>query len=250
MSIVASKATAAAIRQHVRILTRNQQQSNAILVRSFQSSRALSKPKKHAPSPPPPPPKKKSPPPPPPKKEPIKNMDPHAMAAELIQKSPSSQRIPGTESLALLSTKQKMQNYVTAGALIAFVTSVWYYSMTAVGKASSQGDDEDGLHDLEVEAMDARDDADVRDKERKEAEKLVQLERAVVELEKEESGGELVTVEEDVGELLLLQGVSSEEHPTEAEVFGGGEVVVLVEKNVDGGSRPLWKKIVFFWRRQ
>jgi len=239
MSIVASKATAAAIRQHVRILTRNQQQSNAILVRSFQSSRALSKPKKHAPSPPPPPPKKKSPPPPPPKKEPIKNMDPHAMAAELIQKSPSSQRIPGTESLALLSPKQKMQNYVTAAALIAFVTSVWYYSMTAVGKAS-QG--EDGLDDLEAEAMDARDDADVRDKERKEAEKLVQLERAVVELEEEESGGELVSVE-DVGE--LLQGVSSGDHPSEAEVFGGE----VVEKKVDGG-RPLWKKIVFFWRRQ
>jgi len=116
--------------------------------------------------------------------------------------------------------------------------------MTAVGKAS-QGDEDDGLHDLEAEAMDARDDADVRDKERKEAEKLVQLERAVVELEEEESGGELVSVE-DVGE--LLQGVSSGEHPTEAEVFGGGEVVV--EKKVEGGGRPLWKKIVFFWRRQ
>ena len=47
-------------------------------------------------------------------------------------------RRQGYEALSELEPKKKMANYAVAGACVAFVTGVWYYSMRAVGRGDGE----------------------------------------------------------------------------------------------------------------
>jgi len=50
----------------------------------------------------------------------------------------STDRKQGYEALSELEPKKKMANYATAAACAAFVTGVWYYSVSAVGRGDGE----------------------------------------------------------------------------------------------------------------
>jgi len=126
----------------------------------------------------------------------------------------SSKRTPGTESIRELTPQQRQANYMVAAVLVTFVSSVFYYSMNAVGKA------EGGMEALVEEASYAK---------------------------------KKSSAEEEVEELLKLEDVEDTEIALAApkEVAEREEARLKAKKgdNSSLNDRPLWKKIVFFWRR-
>ena len=47
-------------------------------------------------------------------------------------------RQQGYEALSELEPKKKVANYAVAGACVAFITGVWYYSIRAVGRGDGE----------------------------------------------------------------------------------------------------------------
>merc|ERR1711982_277355 len=78
----------------------------------------------------------------------------------------SSKRTPGTQSIRELTPQQRQSNYLVAAFLITFVSSVFFYSMNAVGKA------EGGMEALVEEASYAKQKSSAEE----EVEELLQLE--------------------------------------------------------------------------
>jgi hypothetical protein len=149
--------------------------------------------------------------------------DPEQLAMEMVRRAPNS-RVSGSVALESMTPEQRMKNYVTALGLVAFVTGVWYYSIQAVGKS------EGGMDDLREEAMDAMDALDRKKMEEKNAEELAQLD---VTLASNYGGDDDVIV----------------------AVAAPDEIAQIEENAVTGAGkkksgRPLWKKVVFFWRRE
>mmetsp|Transcript_34996 Transcript_34996/g.76550 ORF Transcript_34996/g.76550 Transcript_34996/m.76550 type:complete len:230 (+) Transcript_34996:119-808(+) len=161
--------------------------------------------------------------------------DAHQMADELIAASPDT-RIPGTEAIASLTPEQRMRNYATAAGLVAFITGVWWYSMQAVGRGELL--DEAGLR---AEAEEAKDAAERRSMEEKEAEDLAELEVTMANLA-QSGGGDLIEAEADITVAVAApDGVAREEEERNlaARTRNGGGT----------GGRPLWKKILLFWQK-
>ena len=157
------------------------------------------------------------------------------MADELIAASPDT-RIPGTEAIASLTPEQRMRNFATAAGLVAFITGVWWYSMQAVGRGELMN--EAGLR---AEAEEAKDAAERRSMEEKEAEDLAELEVTMANLAQSE-GGDLIEAESDITVAVAApDGVAREEEERNlaARTRNGGGT----------GSRPLWKKILLFWQK-
>ncbi|KAL7515727.1 hypothetical protein ACHAXN_012884 [Cyclotella atomus] len=167
-------------------------------------------------------------------------VDPHAIANEMIQGS-SSARPSGSEAVASsLTSEQKMSNYAMAGGLLAFVSYVFYYSLASVGGADNakqvmfggggnkqEGGDalatNAGFAEFLKEAKEGMEEEEARlTKERKaqgEADKLVDLDRT--------------------------EGTLSREEEREMARVAGFE-----EEMKDVKRRPLWRRVVFFWRRE
>jgi len=126
----------------------------------------------------------------------------------------SSKRTPGTESIRELTPQQRQANYMVAAVLFTFVSSVFYYSMNAVGKA------EGGMDALVEEASYAK---------------------------------KKSTAEEEVEELLKMEDVEDAEialaAPKEVAEREEARLKAKHGDNAASNDRPLWKKIVFFWRR-
>jgi len=161
--------------------------------------------------------------------EPIEKMDPHAMASELIERN-AADRVPGTVAIQYLSTEQKMKNFALAGVLMGFCTWVWWYSMNAVGRADKTTDDgSDPLETLRAEAQEAKN-RKKKSVSEEEAEELAQLDIGVN--EKDLLGDDVtlaVAAPDDVAQ--------QEEDRNKAALK-------------KGSSRPLWKKIVLFWKKE
>ena len=159
------------------------------------------------------------------------------MAQERIMAS-SDARIPGTEAIASLTPEQRMRNFGTAGFLVAFVGGVWWYSMQAVGRAEA---DEVSLR---AEAEEARGAAEREMMQQKEAEELAELEVTMANLAEAEAGGELI----DVKDADITVAVAAPDDIAREEE----ERNIAARKRAVGGGdgRPLWKKVVFFWRRE
>lgn len=108
---------------------------------------------------------------------------------------------------------------------MGFCTSVWWYSIQSVGRA------EGGIEDLQAEANEARE----------------------VRQEKEVSDGKM---EELAGLDVTMSQMSGDMEGVEVAVAAEAEVAQMEEdlnnaangKNAKG-KRPLWKKVVFFWKR-
>lgn len=160
----------------------------------------------------------------------VERVDPHVLAQQMIKNS-SDARPQATEALASMTPEQKMRNYATAAGLVAFVTGVWWYSMQAVGRSDG------GFEELQAEADEARALAETKSLSEIEAEKLIEIDVTMSNLETEDG--------EDIGEGVFVAVAAPDDIAREEEALN------LAAKDKGGASgRPLWKKVVFFWRRE
>jgi len=139
--------------------------------------------------------------------------DPDLMAIKMVQNSTDS-RISGTDALSAIAPAQKMKNYGTALVLFGFCTGVYLYSIQSVGRP------EGGLDELREEAEEARNKLEMKRAAEKETEEMMELDTDDFEDVAVAAPDDIAQKEED----LLNAGSKST-------------------------RRPLWKRVVFFWRR-
>mmetsp|Transcript_11382 Transcript_11382/g.10890 ORF Transcript_11382/g.10890 Transcript_11382/m.10890 type:complete len:238 (-) Transcript_11382:272-985(-) len=173
--------------------------------------------------------------PPPSHQESELEFDPHAMAQKLILKSEG--RMQGTEAIQSMTPEQRMRNYATAAGLVGFVTWVWWYSMQAVGRSQSNGDG-DIEQKLRNEAEDAVNSAETKSISQQEAEELAQLDVTL--------SGDLDGDDGSImGEDIIVAVAAPDDIATAEENIN----LAAVNKKGTNTGKPLWKKVVFFWRR-
>ena len=165
--------------------------------------------------------------------------DAHQLAQERILASPDT-RIAGTEAIQALTPQQRMRNVGLATFLVGFVGGVWWYSMQAVGRAEA---DEVSLR---AEAEEARGAAERELMQQREAEELAELEVTMANLAEAEAGGELI----DVKDADITVAVAAPDAIAREEEERNLAARRRAAGGSDGSGRPLWKKVVFFWRRE
>lgn len=160
-------------------------------------------------------------------------VDPQQLAQEFIQFSAA--RKSGTESIQELTQTQKLSNYGLAVSLLGFVGWVWYYSMTSVGKAGG------GIEQLMSEAEDAREKAELTSAAEKEVGDMVKAEMGLGNVDKDEYGKLLQERSGLSVAVAAPDDIASEEERNNLNASEGH-----VNKT---SKRPLWKKIVLFWKK-
>ena len=195
--------------------------------------------------------------------------DPHSIANERVSSAATfGQRTPGTESVATLTSEQKLSNYAMASSLLAFVSYIFYYSLASVGGAeqakallfggggdtntsSSSQREEDGDNSssavnpgFEEFLKEANEGRAVEEKRMKDEQKA---RREASELAELESSTAARLKAQGMDDASVAGSASDEEEREMARVAGfvdeGGAAVV-------GQKRPIWKRVVFFWRRE
>ena len=197
--------------------------------------------------------------------------DPHSIANERVSSAATfGQRTPGTESVATLTTEQKLSNYAMASGLLAFVSYVFYYSLASVGGAeqakallfggggdtntsSSSQREEDGNNSSAVNPgfeeflKEANEGRAVEEKRMKDEQKARREASELADLESS-TAARLKAQGMDDASVAGSSSASDEEEREMARVAGfvdeGGVDVVV------GQKRPIWKRVVFFWRRE
>jgi hypothetical protein len=177
------------------------------------------------------------------------NLDPEQTASEMVNNSPSGDihsRISGIDALASITPEQKRANFALAACLLGFSTWVWYYSMNAVGQSSSSSsssssnDNEQDVfalseRSLREEAEDARVRLEKKKREESDAKEMMDLDNVL----KGNDGG--VELENEMNRVVV-------------SIAADGDIAELEEqalnKNGKGGTRPMWKKVVFFWKKE
>eukprot|EP01083_Nonionella_stella_P082366 227337_1 len=154
-------------------------------------------------------------------------MDPHQVADSMIRNSKTELRISGTEALNKLTPQQKMKNYVLALSLMGFVTGVWYYSILAVGKP------EGGMEDFMNDANVAKEEKLLQSDSEKSAEELADLDVTMSQYGNGEDDDDIVVA------------VAADDDIAQME-----EDLNMNAGNKGKGGRPLWKKVVFFWKKE
>ncbi|KAL7550362.1 hypothetical protein ACHAWF_013601 [Thalassiosira exigua] len=194
----------------------------------------------------------KSQPPPP-----FQTTDPHAIANEMVSSASTEGRTPGTESVRTLTREQKMSNYAMATGLLGFVSYVFYYSLASVGgaknakaalfgeEATEEGEEggaapNPGFEEFMREAQEGRELEERQLKAEREARGEA---RELVELE---DSAEARLRAEGVEDAIIAKSVTEEEEREMAREAGFVEGGEGRKKN----KRPLWKRVVFFWRRE
>jgi len=165
-------------------------------------------------------------------------------------------RVPGTESVATLTKEQKLSNYAMAVGLLSFVGYVFYYSLASVGgaqkaKALILGEDKQQNEEGETVNPGFEEFLKEANEGRSEEEKRVQADtdargeaRELAEMESSTAARLKAEGVEDV----IMEGSANEEEEREMARVAGfvdGDVVDNV-----GKKRPLWKRAVFFWRKE
>lgn len=186
--------------------------------------------------------------------------DPHSIANERVSAAADfGLRTPGTEAVATLTTEQKLSNYAMASGLLAFVSYIFYYSLASVGgveqaKALLFGARDDAALDQEGGASvnpgfeeflkEANEGRAVEEKRMKDEQKARQEANELAELESSTAARLKAQGMDD----LTVAGSASEEEEREMARVAG-----FVDENgatAVGQKRPLWKRVVFFWRRE
>lgn len=182
------------------------------------------------------------------------NSDPHAIANEMVNSAITQEgRTSGTEAIAKITKEQKLSNYAMASGLLAFVSYIFYYSLASVGGAENAkqfflGDDgkgkdgeaktNPGFEEFLKEAHEGKDEEERKFEEelfaRGEARELAELEHTTAARLKAEG------VEDEI------IGSANEDEEREMARAAGFEEASGKETK----KRPLWKKVVFFWRRE
>lgn len=151
--------------------------------------------------------------------------DPHQIASDMVKDAPDI-RVSGTEALASMTPEQRMRNYVTAFGLVSFCIGVWYYSIQSVGRADG------GVDELRAQAQEAK---DLR--ERKSAEEQTAKEMAQIDVTMSQYGDE-------ADDLVVAVAAPAEIAQQEEAALSAS-----TDKNNKGSSKALWKRVVFFWKR-
>jgi|EP00979_Chaetoceros_neogracilis_P010864 hypothetical protein len=159
---------------------------------------------------------------PPKKAEPDLSKDPHVLAEEMVRNS-SDSRIAGTEALESLTSEQKYKNYAGAVGLMSFCIGVWYYSIQAVGQSDS------GMNDLRSEAQEAKDVRDMKSAQEMNAQDLAQID------------GTMAQYGDDADDMVVAVAAPDSIAQQEEDALNAGKKKV---------GRPLWKKIVLFWKKE
>ena len=176
--------------------------------------------------------------------------DPHAIANEMVFSATTSEgRTAGTEAIASITKEQKLSNYAMASGLLAFVSYIFYYSLSSVGGSENAkqlflGDDSKegetgttpGFEEFLKEAHEGR----TAEERRLEEERVAKGEaRELAELENTAAARLKAEGVED--EIVASANEEEEKEMARAAGFEEGQVVK---------KRPLWKRVVFFWRRE
>ncbi len=173
----------------------------------------------------------------------------------MIFSAKSEARTPGTEAIASLTREQKISNYAMASGLIAFVSYVFYYSLASVGGGENakrvmlgadgdgkEGSVNPGFEEFLKEANEGRDEEEKRlaaeKRARGEALELVELENTTTARLKAEG----------VEDVIVAASANKDEERAMTKAAGFEDKSTEVGEVKTG--RPLWKKIVFFWRRE
>eukprot|EP00574_Skeletonema_japonicum_P003930 CAMPEP_0201723130 /NCGR_PEP_ID=MMETSP0593-20130828/7276_1 /ASSEMBLY_ACC=CAM_ASM_000672 /TAXON_ID=267983 /ORGANISM="Skeletonema japonicum, Strain CCMP2506" /LENGTH=251 /DNA_ID=CAMNT_0048214183 /DNA_START=36 /DNA_END=791 /DNA_ORIENTATION=- len=180
--------------------------------------------------------------------------DPHAIANEMVFSATTIEgRTAGTEAIASITKEQKLSNYAMASGLLAFVSYIFYYSLSSVGGEEnakqffmgdgSEGNDGEakvnpGFEEFLKEASEGRSEEERKLEDervaRGEARELAELEHTTAARLKAEG------VEDEI--------VASANKDEEREMAKAAGFEETSGKEVK--KRPLWKKVVFFWRRE
>jgi len=156
------------------------------------------------------------------------SLDPHQVSDSMIRNSPTDIRVPGTEALNSVTMNKKIKNYVLAMTLVGFCTGVWYYSIQSVGRP------EGGMEELLADAADAKKDQLSKSESERSAEELAQLDVTMSQLDGEGVDGE-----------DLFVAVAADDEVAQRE-----EDLNMIAGKKGKSGRPLWKKIVFFWKKE
>ena len=130
--------------------------------------------------------------------------------------------MPGTEALESITSEQRYKNYAGAVGLISFSIGVWYYSIQAVGQSA-------GGVDLRAEAEEARDVRDMKSAQEMNAQDLAQIDVTMAQYG------------DDADDMVVA--VAAPDHIAQQE-----EDALTAGKKK--GGRPLWKKVVLFWKKE
>lgn len=180
--------------------------------------------------------------------------DPHAIANEMVFSATTIEgRTAGTEAIASITKEQKLSNYAMASGLLAFVSYIFYYSLSSVGGEEnarqffmgdgSEGKDGEakvnpGFEEFLKEANEGRSEEERKLEDervaRGEARELAELEHTTAARLKAEG------VEDEI-----VASANEDEEREMARAAGFEE-----SSGTEVKKRPLWKKVVFFWRRE
>jgi len=164
------------------------------------------------------------------------SIDPHSLANEMINMSAQG-RTPGTEAIAKsLTPQQRWSNFAMAGGLLGFVSYIFYYSLASVGgvenakalifgsstiKEENEASANPGFEEFLKEANEGR-----------------SVEEKRMKAEQDAVG--------EVRELVVLESSEGEEEIDMVRVAG----FEVEGEGAKQKKRPLWKRVVFFWRRE
>lgn len=151
------------------------------------------------------------------------SLDPHQVSDSMIRSSKTEIRISGTEAINDIPPETHMKNYALALGLLGFVGSVWYYSIQAVGKP------EGGMEELMADAESAKQEKLVKSHGERSAEELAQLDVTMSEMDSDD----------------LVVAVAADDEVAQRE-----EDLNMAAGKKGKTGRPLWKKVVFFWKRE
>ncbi len=179
------------------------------------------------------------------------NADPHAIANEMVFSATTIEgRTAGTEAIASITKEQKLSNYAMASGLLAFVSYIFYYSLSSVGgeenaKQFLMGDGNEGKEGVNPGFEEFLKEAN---EGRSEEERKLEDERVA-----RGEARELAELEHTTAARLKAEGVedeivasANEDEEREMARAAGFEE----SSGTEVKKRPLWKKVVFFWRRE
>lgn len=170
-------------------------------------------------------------------------------------------RVSGTESVATLTTEQRTSNFAMAAGLLGFVSYIFYYSLASVGGADSakalifgsagekekkdDDGDESGAPGFEEFLKEANEGRTLEEKRLRSESDARGEARELAELE---SSAAARLRAEGAGEEAIAAGPANEEEEREMARAAGFEDGATADRSAK--KRPLWKRVVFFWRRE
>ena len=181
------------------------------------------------------------------------NADPHAVANEMVFSATTIEgRTSGTEAIASISNEQKLSNYAMASGLLAFVSYIFYYSLSSVGGEENAkqfflgdgGEGKDGEAKVNPGFEEFLKEAN---EGRSEEERKLEDERVA-----RGEARELAELEHTTAARLKAEGVEDEivASANEDEEREMARAAGFEDSGKEAKKRPLWKKVVFFWRRE